>query len=81
MQFDRGVYDVVDVEGVNVVDVIHPSLILIFCRLGVHQSWNIEVCKGTDAISNNTFRRRKSPKCLLSRLRRRESAKRLLTGG
>ena len=55
MQFDRGVYDVVDVEGVDVVDVIHPSLVLIFCRLGVHQGWNIEISKGTNAIRNNTF--------------------------
>jgi len=83
MQFDCGVYDVVDVESVNVVDVIHSSLVLVFCRLGVHQGWNIEICKGTDAIRNNTFSSRKVPKCLLRfrRFRSRKSSKRLLTWG
>jgi len=81
MQFDCGVYDVVDVESVNVVDVIHSSLVLVFCRLGVHEGWNIKIGKGTDAIRNNTFRSRKGPKCLLSRFRSRKSSKRLLSGG
>jgi len=30
MQCDCGVDDVVDVEGVDVVDVIHASLVLVF---------------------------------------------------
>ena len=55
MESDRGVDDVVDVESVDVVDIVYASLILKFCRLCIHQGWNL-MCNGTDAILNNIFR-------------------------
>ena len=75
MQSDGRVDDVVDVQGVDVVDVVDPSLVLKLSWLGVDQSRNL-LCKSFKALCDQTFRVSERSKILLNTgLRSRKSPK------
>ena len=75
MQSDGRVDDVVDVQGVDVVDVVNPSLVLKLSWLGVNQGWNL-LCKSFKALCHQTFRVTERSKILLNTgLRRGKSPK------
>ena len=79
MQSDGRVDDVVDVQGVDVVDVVDPSLVLKLSWLGVDQSRNL-LCKSFKALCHQTFRVTEGSKILLNTgLRSRKSPKLWLT--
>ena len=48
MQSDGRVDDVVDVQGIDVVDVVNAGLVLKLCWLGVNQGRNL-LCKSFKA--------------------------------
>ena len=79
MQSDGRVDDVVDVQGVDVVDVVNPSLVLKLSWLGVDQGRNL-LCKSFKALCDQTFRVSERSKILLNTgLRSRKSPKLWLT--
>ena len=75
MQSDGRVDDVVDVQGVDVVDVVDPGFVLKLSWLGVNQGWNL-LCKSFKALCHQTFRVSERSKILLNTgLRSRKSPK------
>ena len=79
MQSDGRVDDVVDVQGVDVVDVVDPGFVLKLSWLDVNQGWNL-LCKSFKALCHQTFRVSERSKILLNTgLRSRKSPKLRLT--
>ena len=79
MQSDGRVDDVVDVQGIDVVDVVDPGFVLKLSWLDVNQGWNL-LCKSFKALCHQTFRVSERSKILLSTgLRRGKSPKLRLT--
>ena len=64
-----------NVQGVDVVDVVDPGLVLKLSWLGVDQGWNL-LCKSFKALCHQTFRVIERSKILLNTgLRSRKSPK------